>query len=66
MVGWNHRLNGHDEIEQTPGDGERQGSVRYCSLWSLKELVTTERLNKKNMLKTNKQTAEKARKWILT
>jgi len=26
MVGWHHRLNGH-EFEQTPGDGERQGSL---------------------------------------
>ena len=25
MVGWHHRLNGH-EFEQTPGDGEGQGS----------------------------------------
>ena len=26
MVGWHHRLNGH-EFEQTLGDGERQGSL---------------------------------------
>ena len=26
MVGWYHRLNGH-EFEQAPGDGEGQGSV---------------------------------------
>ena len=26
MVGWPHRLNGH-EFEQTPGDGEGQGSL---------------------------------------
>ena len=25
MVGWHHRLNGH-EFEQAPGDGEGQGS----------------------------------------
>ena len=25
-VGWYHRLNGH-ELEQTPGDGEGQGSL---------------------------------------
>ena len=25
MVGWHHRLNRH-EFEQTPGDGEGQGS----------------------------------------
>ena len=27
MVGWHHRLNGH-EFEQTPGDNEGQGSLR--------------------------------------
>ena len=26
MVGWHHRLNGH-ESEQTPGDSEGQGSL---------------------------------------
>ena len=26
MVGWQHGLNGY-ELEQTPGDGERQGSL---------------------------------------
>ena len=30
MVGWHHRLNGH-EFEQTPGDGEGQGSLACCS-----------------------------------
>jgi len=28
MVGWHHRLNGH-EPEQTTGDGEGQGSLAY-------------------------------------
>ena len=31
MVGWHHRLNGH-EFEQTLGDGEGQGSL-VC--WSM-------------------------------
>ena len=44
MVGWHHRLNGH-EFEQTPGYSERQGSLVCCSPWGLKELDTTERLN---------------------
>ena len=44
MVGWHHRLNGH-EFEQTPGDCERQGSLVYCNSWGRKELDTTERLN---------------------
>ena len=41
MVGWHHRLNGH-EFEQTPGDGEGQGSLACCSLWGCKESDTTE------------------------
>ena len=32
MVGWHHWLNGH-EFEQTPGDGEGQGSLACCSPW---------------------------------
>ena len=30
MVGWHHQFNGH-ELKQTPGDGEGQGSLVYCS-----------------------------------
>ena len=41
MVGWHHRLNGH-ELEQTPGDSEGQGSLVCCSPWGRKELNTTE------------------------
>ena len=37
MVGWHHRLDGH-ELEQTPGDGEGQGGPACCSL---KESDTT-------------------------
>ena len=44
MVGWHHRLNGH-EFEETPGDGERQGSLVCCSPWGHKELDTTEQLS---------------------
>ena len=32
MVGWHHRLNGH-EFEQTQGDSEGQGSLACCRLW---------------------------------
>ena len=39
MVKWHHRLNGH-EFEQTPEDGDRQGSRACCSLWAHKELDT--------------------------
>ena len=41
MVGWHHRLNGL-EFEQASGDGERQGSLAYCSPWDSKELDTIE------------------------
>ena len=44
MVGWHNRLNGH-EFEQTPGDGEGQGSLVSCSPWGRKESDMTERLN---------------------
>ena len=40
MVGWHHRLNGH-EFEQTPGDSEGQGNLACCSLWGRKELDMT-------------------------
>ena len=43
MVGQYHQLNGH-EFEQTPGDGEGQGSLACCSPWGHKESDTTERL----------------------
>ena len=36
MVGWHHRLNGH-EYKQTPGDSEGQGSLMCCSPWGCKE-----------------------------
>ena len=41
MVGWHHRLNGH-EFGQTHGDGEEQGGLVCCSPWGLKESDTTE------------------------
>ena len=34
MVGWHHRLG--REFEQTPGDGEGQGSLACCSPWGRK------------------------------
>ena len=44
MVGWHHWLSGH-EFEQTPGDGDGQGSLVCCSPWGHKETDRTERLN---------------------
>ena len=46
MVGWHHRLIGH-EFEQAPGVGDGQGSLVCCSSWGCKESDTTEQLNLK-------------------
>ena len=44
MVGWHHRLDGH-EFEQAAGIGDGQGSLACCSPWGWKELDVTERPN---------------------
>ena len=44
MVGWHHRLNGH-EFGQTPGIGDGQGGLVCCGSRSSKELDMTKRLN---------------------
>ena len=44
MVGWHHRLDGH-EFEQAPGVVDGQGGRVCCSPWGRKESGTTERLN---------------------
>ena len=44
MVGWHHWPNGH-EFEQTPGVGDGQGGLAYCSPWGHKESDRTEQLN---------------------
>ena len=44
MVGWHHRLDGH-EIEQAPGVGDGQGCQVCCSPWGCKESDMTEQLN---------------------
>ena len=44
MVGSHCRLNRH-EFEQSPGDGETQGSLLCCSPWSHKKLDMAEQLN---------------------
>ena len=40
MVGWHHRLDGH-EFEQAQGVGDGQGSLACCSPWFHKESGTT-------------------------
>ena len=49
MLGWHHRLNGH-ELGQTPGDDEGQGSLACCSPWGGKESDSTWRLNNNNIM----------------
>ena len=44
MVGWYHRLNGH-EFEQCIGGVDGQGGLACCSSWGSKESDTTEQLN---------------------
>ena len=53
MVGWHHRLNGH-EFEQALGDGKGQRGLACCSPWGHKELDITEWLSKN----TNKRWPE--------
>ena len=41
MVGWHHRLNGHD-FEQIPGVGYGQEGLVCCRPWGQKESERTE------------------------
>jgi len=41
MVGWHHRLNGH-EFEYTPEVGNGQGGLACRGPWGREELDTTE------------------------
>ena len=47
MVGWHHRLNGH-EFRQTPGVDEGQGGLMGCSPQGCKESDKTEWPNNNN------------------
>ena len=44
MVGWHHRLNGH-ELELALGVADEQRNLVCCGSWGHKDLDTTERLN---------------------
>ena len=44
MVGWHHRLNGH-EFDQAQGIGDGKGSLACCSPWFCKKSDTTKQLN---------------------
>ena len=52
MVGWHHRLYGH-EFKQALGVGDGQGSLACCSPQGCKESDTTEWLNNNNLKKTD-------------
>ena len=41
MVGWHHKLNGH-ELEQTLGDSEGQGNLTCYSPWDRKQTRLSE------------------------
>ena len=41
LVGWHHQPDRH-EFEQTPGVGDGQGALVWCSPWGHKELGVTE------------------------
>ena len=45
MVGWHHLVDGH-EFEQTPRDGEGQGSLVCCSPRGHKESDTTKQADR--------------------
>ena len=51
MVGWHHWLDGHG-FGWTPGVGDGQGGLACCGSWGHKELETTERLNRTELLWT--------------
>ena len=44
MVGWHHRLNGH-EFGETPGAGDGQAGLACCGSWGRKESDMTKQLN---------------------
>ena len=54
MVGWHHRLNGH-EFEQAPGVGDGQGSLACCSPWACKELTRLSNWTTATKLESNEK-----------
>ena len=61
MVGWHHRLNGH-ESEQIPGDSGEQKSLVWCSPSGHKESDTTERMNNRTAINKLAQTHQNNRR----
>ena len=68
MVGWHHRLDGH-EFKEALGVGDWQGGLACYSLWGCKELGTTEWLNwteeKQKILRRGGKNIQKNSKMIL-
>ena len=58
MIGWLHRLNGH-EFDQAPEDSEQQGILACCSPWDRKESDTNEQLN------NNKKMCKWLQNWVM-
>ena len=54
IVGWHHRLNGH-EFKQAPGVGDGQESLACYSPWGRRESDTTQQLNWNLMNVSNMQ-----------
>ena len=48
MVGWHHRLNGH-EFEQALGDSDGQGSLECYNPWDRKQSDLTEQQSYHNL-----------------
>ena len=61
MVGWHHRLDGH-EFEQAPGDDDGQGCLVCCSPWARKESDMTEQPNNNKLIS---QVGHQAREKLL-
>ena len=49
MVGWHHRLDGH-EFEQALGGGDRQVYLVCCGPWGRKESNMTDQLNNNELV----------------
>ena len=54
MVGWRHRIGGH-EHEQAPGVGEGQGGLVCCSPWGHKESDTTWQLSNNKLVRSKEE-----------